>query len=261
MEAGRRIGESYVAARSSTKQELHHAHRRRRVEVGRWSDGSEPKGLGRRRARPSLARRGQRAEPTPWFGGFGRPLVRMATPQDFDGNFLFCRIVFRNAPNGDGNGWGVDYPRADINLTFRLSELTTTTVSRDPEDGYKHVVVRLTDPLLFHCPFVMMTERAARFSTRPSGAAARLPPQGRLPVGRRLLGRVRLPFLGRPNRQGAPARTLPDCRRAARPCVVSHALRHPPHSADSIDRFLGRHGRSDVRARPRQRRAPCARHL
>ena len=65
------------------------------------------------------------------FGGFRGPAPKMATPQDFDGNFLFCRILFRNAPDGDGDGWGVDYPRADINLTFRLSELTTTTVSRD----------------------------------------------------------------------------------------------------------------------------------
>jgi hypothetical protein len=97
------------------------------------------------------------------FGGFLRPAIKMATPQDFDGNFLFCRIIFRNAPDGDGNGWGVDYPRADINLTFRLSELTTTTVSRDAEDGYKHVVVQLTDPLLYHCPFVMMTEPGGAF--------------------------------------------------------------------------------------------------
>jgi hypothetical protein len=96
------------------------------------------------------------------FGGF-LPSIRMATPQDFDGNFLFCRIIFRNAPGGDGNGWGVDYPRADINLTFRLSELTTATVSRDVEDGYKHVVVQLTDPLLYHCPFVMMTEPGGAF--------------------------------------------------------------------------------------------------
>jgi hypothetical protein len=97
------------------------------------------------------------------FGGFRGPAPKMATPQDFDGNFLFCRILFRNAPDGDGDGWGVDYPRADINLTFRLSELTTTTVSRDPEDEFKHVVVRLTDPLLYHCPFVMMTEPGGAF--------------------------------------------------------------------------------------------------
>ena len=63
-------------------------------------------------------------------GRFRGPSVKLATPEDFDGNFLFCRILFRNAPYGDGGGWGVDYPRADINLTFRLSELTTTTVSR-----------------------------------------------------------------------------------------------------------------------------------
>jgi hypothetical protein len=105
--------------------------------------------------------------------GFRGPVVRMATPEDFDGNFLFCRIVFRNAPDGDGNGWGVDYPRADINLTFRLSELTTTTVSRDPEDGYKHVVVRLTDPLLFHCPFVMMTEPGGAFFDEAEAAQLR----------------------------------------------------------------------------------------
>ena len=44
----------------------------------------------------------------------------MATPQDFDGSFQFCRIVFRNASDGDGGGWTVDYPRADINLSIRL---------------------------------------------------------------------------------------------------------------------------------------------
>jgi hypothetical protein len=89
---------------------------------------------------------------------FRGPAPKMATLEDFDGNFLFCRILFRNAPYGDGGGWGVDYPRADINLTFRLSELTTTTVSRHPHEQYNHVVIRLTDPLLYHCPFVMMTE-------------------------------------------------------------------------------------------------------
>ena len=97
------------------------------------------------------------------FGGFRGPAAKMATPQDFDGNFLFCRILFRNASDGDGDGWGVDYPRADINLTFRLSELTKTTVTRDPDDGYNHVVVRLTDPLLYHCPFMMMTEPGGAF--------------------------------------------------------------------------------------------------
>src|SRR5215467_16407384 len=84
--------------------------------------------------------------------------VKMMTPEDYNGAFLFCRVAFRSSPYGDGNGWGVDYPRADINLTFRLSELTKTSVTRDPEDGYNHVVLQFTDPLLYRCPFIMMTE-------------------------------------------------------------------------------------------------------
>jgi len=103
-------------------------------------------------------------------GGFRQPMVRLATRDDFDGNFLFCRILFRNAPDGDGDGWSVDYPRADINLTFRLSELTKVTVTRDPDDGYHHVVLRLTDPLLYHCPFAMMTEPGGAFFDQAEAA-------------------------------------------------------------------------------------------
>ena len=42
----------------------------------------------------------------------------------YDGAFMFCRIMFRQNPYGDGDGWSVDYPRADVNLSYRLSELT-----------------------------------------------------------------------------------------------------------------------------------------
>jgi hypothetical protein len=83
-------------------------------------------------------------------------------PQDnpaYDGAFQFCRIAFRNAPNGDGGGWSVDWPRADENLTFRLSELTTTIVSQKGPRQYNHSVLRLTDVLsLSKCPFTMLTE-------------------------------------------------------------------------------------------------------
>ena len=63
-------------------------------------------------------------------GGFGFG-TRTATAKDFDGSFHFCRIVFRNSIEGDGGGWSVDYPRADINFSIRLSELTKTHVSKD----------------------------------------------------------------------------------------------------------------------------------
>ena len=91
------------------------------------------------------------------FGRFGYGPSVPANVK-YDGAFMFCRIMFRNAPDGDGGGWYVDYPRADINLSFRLSELTSTSVSRDSLGEFNHIVIRLTDPELFRCPFIMMTE-------------------------------------------------------------------------------------------------------
>src|SRR5262245_31215301 len=61
------------------------------------------------------------------YGGYGRR-AQVAGPDSFDGSFQFCRLVFRQASNGDGGGWGVDWPRADENLSIRLSELTKTPV-------------------------------------------------------------------------------------------------------------------------------------
>src|SRR5262245_850736 len=66
----------------------------------------------------------------------------------YDGAFQFCRIMFRQNPNGDGGGWSVDYPRADINFPYRLSELTATSVSKDSRGDPNHVLLRLTDPEL-----------------------------------------------------------------------------------------------------------------
>ena len=42
----------------------------------------------------------------------------------WNSDFTFCRLAFRESYDGDGGGWGVDYPRADMNLPIRLSELT-----------------------------------------------------------------------------------------------------------------------------------------
>src|SRR6185436_18856509 len=86
----------------------------------------------------------------------GRP-ARYATLDDFKGGFQFCRIVFRQG-DGDGAGWNVDWPRADINLSIRLSELTRTPVIMDETNEPETLLLNLTSPELFHCPFVMMTE-------------------------------------------------------------------------------------------------------
>jgi uncharacterized protein DUF4159 len=91
---------------------------------------------------------------------FGEP-IRTATPDSFDGFFNFCRIMFPNAYDGDGGNWAVDYPRADVNLSIRLGELTKTHISAQPSGEPNHVVMTLTDPGLFQCPFIMMTEVGA----------------------------------------------------------------------------------------------------
>jgi len=83
------------------------------------------------------------------FGG-----VRVATPRDFDGRFHFCRLVYRGG-RGGGGSWQTDFPRADINMSIRLSELTKTKVSF-AADYPNHLLVRPTDDTLFQCPFLIM---------------------------------------------------------------------------------------------------------
>lgn len=80
------------------------------------------------------------------------------TESSFDGAFNFCRVAFQTGRFRRGGNWVVDYPRADVNLSIRLSELTKTRVSFDGDREPRHFVLQLTDPSLFRCPFVMMTE-------------------------------------------------------------------------------------------------------
>jgi len=97
---------------------------------------------------------------------------RQPTPESFDGAFNFCRIMFRRGSN-EGGGWAVDYPRADENLSIRLSELTRTPISLESTGLPNHLLMTLTDPALFRCPFVMMTEVGAAYFTEAEAAALR----------------------------------------------------------------------------------------
>jgi Domain of unknown function (DUF4159) len=87
----------------------------------------------------------------------------MATADSFDGHFQFCRVMYQSNSRGRGGGWSTDYPSADINLSIRLAELTKTPVSRVATGEPNHLVVRLTDPELFRCPFVLMSEVGAAY--------------------------------------------------------------------------------------------------
>jgi hypothetical protein len=101
----------------------------------------------------------QRGGPGRRGAGSNRPALRYATLDDFDGSFQFCRVVFRLAARGDGGDWSVDFPRADENLSIRLSELTKTSVGMDDDLVPKHLLVSLRDPtVVSHCPYIMMTE-------------------------------------------------------------------------------------------------------
>ena len=71
--------------------------------------------------------------------------------------FTFARVIFQSdPPSGFGRGygrrlgWWVDYPDADLNLSWRLQQLTT--IRTDP-DGR---VLKLTDPALFRYPLIYM---------------------------------------------------------------------------------------------------------
>jgi hypothetical protein len=85
--------------------------------------------------------------------------ARIAAAADFDGRFNFCRLMYTSVLREEGGaGWGTDYPGADQNLSVRLSELTKTSVSRQADGQPNHLVVRATDPQLFQCPWVQMSD-------------------------------------------------------------------------------------------------------
>jgi hypothetical protein len=75
--------------------------------------------------------------------------------------FTFARIQYdshngsygwRGGRGGSRSKWRTDYPDADLNLSFRLKELTSLEV--DPEG----TILRLTDKELFDYPFIYIIE-------------------------------------------------------------------------------------------------------
>lgn len=79
-------------------------------------------------------------------------------PEGFEKDvFTFARVLFRSDPNisdGAGRGrrlgWWVDYPDADLNLSYRLQQMTSMAVDPDAR------VIRLSDPELVNYPFIFM---------------------------------------------------------------------------------------------------------
>jgi len=94
-------------------------------------------------------------------GFFGFGAGRIATAQDFDGRFHYCRVVYRQALDGSGGSWRTDYPRGDINFSIRFSELTKASVSFNDRREPKHLLVNLGGSEMFSCPVVFMSAPGA----------------------------------------------------------------------------------------------------
>ena len=104
-----------------------------------------------------------------------------------------------------------DYPRADINMSIRLAELTRTDVSFSARGQPNHLLVRLTDDTLFQCPFLMMAAPGSAFFTDIEAERLReYLLKGGLPVGRRLLGQLPVGAVGVTVSEGAAALRVRD---------------------------------------------------
>jgi hypothetical protein len=69
--------------------------------------------------------------------------------------FTFVRIQYSSTGYrswGGSGDWTTDWPDADLNLSFRLQQLTSLKVNPDPK------VLRLTDKELFEYPFIYIVE-------------------------------------------------------------------------------------------------------
>ena len=93
------------------------------------------------------------------FGGFRRFPPRYPKADTFGHGFNFCRAIYTSTrAEAGGQGWGTDYPDADLNFSIRLSELTRTRVSMENGGRPDYLTVRLTDDSLFQCPYIHMED-------------------------------------------------------------------------------------------------------
>jgi hypothetical protein len=99
------------------------------------------------------------------YGGFGVLRGEQGDPAELppkqwpDSNVAGCHMLYTSVRReANGSGWRTDYPWGQRNLLIRLSELTKTRVSWQ-RAGVPHVwLVRLTDPALFGCPYLMASD-------------------------------------------------------------------------------------------------------
>ena len=171
----------------------------------------------------------------------------------FTGDFMFCRLAFRASYGGFGGGWGVDYPRADENLSIRLSELSETAVNFDKHGTPNYIVIQATEPELFKCPFLAVTNHG-----RASSRLRKLPRCARIckradSCGQTTRGEAVRGITGSSSYvRFCPASDYPLVDLAAQPFDLSHFVRCATDPANPEHRLLPRHRRIYVRTRARQ---------
>ena len=117
--------------------------------------------------------------PRDFFGGYGALRGEQGDPAELppaewpDRQLAGCHILYSSVRReANGNGWRTDYPWGQRNLLIRLSEMTKTRVSK--QNGVPHVwLVRLTDPALFECSFLMASDVGTIGLSEPEAAALR----------------------------------------------------------------------------------------
>lgn len=111
-----------------------------------------------------VAQFGQSRQRTPNRGDIPTWEVDPRFPQDV---FTLVRVEFKSS-GGRGRGgrsWMIDYPNADLNLSWRLNQMTSLAVTPDP------MSLALTDPRLSDYPFLFMVDpRSIELDEQDAGA-------------------------------------------------------------------------------------------
>jgi len=81
--------------------------------------------------------------------------------------WTFVRIKRDSSPYSTGGPWTTDAPDSDLNLSFRLQQMTSMRTSPDG------CFLRLTEPELLDYPFIYMVEPGSLSLTEPEIAALR----------------------------------------------------------------------------------------
>jgi hypothetical protein len=116
--------------------------------------------------------------PRDLYGGLGLLRGEQGDPAELpprewpDRDVAGCHMLYTSVRReANGSGWRTDYPWAQRNLLIRLSELTKTRVSWRSEDAPHVWLVRLTDPALFECPYLMASDVGTIGLTEAEAAA------------------------------------------------------------------------------------------